>query len=372
MVNADLLGTYRGKRVFVTGDTGFKGSWLALWLHDLGAEVMGYALPPEDGGLFHLMDQEQRVRQVYDDIRDLSKLQRAMQEFQPEFVFHLAAQGLVRRSYEEPKLTFDTNVGGSVNVLEAIRATPSVRSAIYVTSDKCYRNKEWLWGYRENDELGGDDPYGASKAAAEIVLGAYVESYFRRRERFGIASVRAGNVIGGGDSSANRIVPDCMRALRSGKPIVLRRPAATRPWQHVLEPLSGYLTLAVRMYEEPKKYTGGWNFGPSGDSIHTVKDVAETIVSFWGDGKIEVRVEEGAPHEAGLLHLSCDKVTHLLGWKPNWEFRRGIREVVRWYKHIDGGGRAVDVSRAQIAEYTGMAGGSEENAGASIGARSTA
>ena len=245
VVMRDLLAAFAGKRVLVTGDTGFKGSWLCMWLHRLGAEVTGFALPPKlDIDHFNLLRLDRVIRHVDGDIRDLPALQRAFEEFQPEILFHLAAQSLVRYSYDEPKLTFDTNVGGSINVLECVRATPSLRAVVYVTSDKCYRNKEWIWGYRENDELGGRDPYSASKAAAELVFSAYVDSYFAQRSALGIASVRAGNVIGGGDWAADRIVPDSIKSLQAHQPILLRNPNATRPWQHVLEPLSGYLVLA--------------------------------------------------------------------------------------------------------------------------------
>jgi CDP-glucose 4,6-dehydratase len=355
MVRPEDLEVFKGKRVLVTGSTGFKGAWLCLWLHDLGAEVFGYALPPRhDDDLFHLLGLEGLISQTYADIRDLSALQRTFNDFRPEFVFHLAAQALVRRSFAEPKLTFDTNTGGSVNLLEAVRSSASVRSVVYITSDKCYRNKEWVWGYREDDELGGTDPYSASKAAAEIVFSCYLDFFFRQRTDLGVASVRAGNVIGGGDASEDRIVPDCVRALRSGRPIVLRSPAATRPWQYVLEPLSGYLTVAARLTEDPQKYAGSWNFGPSAESIHTVKELAERLVSYWGSGEVVVPTGPGAPHEAWLLHLNCEKAMHLLGWRPRWNFDRAIEEVVRWHKQVAGGRPAADVTRDQIADYLGM------------------
>ena len=352
MVTSGGLSLFRGKRVLVTGNTGFKGSWLTLWLHQLGARVAGYALPPErDSDLFHALALESSIDQTYADVRDAETLNGVFERVQPELVFHLAAQALVRRSYGDPKSTFDVNVGGSVNVLEAVRATPSVRSAIYVTSDKCYRNKEWVWGYRENDELGGSDPYSASKAAAELVFAAYVDSFFRSRQALGIASVRAGNVIGGGDFSTDRIVPDCVQAVRRGCPVVLRNPAATRPWQHVLEPLSGYLLLATRLYEEGSRHSGSWNFGPASGSIRTVRELAERLVELWGGGRVEVRQDRDAPHEAGLLHLNCDKARHGLGWRPRWDVDRALEEIVRWHKAVDGGEPAVEVTLAQIQEY---------------------
>jgi len=355
MVRQEGLGVFKGKRVLVTGSTGFNGSWLSLWLHDLGAEVRGYALPPRHAeDLFHLLGLERLIWQTYGDVRDLGALQRCFDDFQPEFVFHLAAQALVRRSFAEPKLTFETNAGGSVNLLEAVRASASVRSLVYITSDKCYRNKEWVWGYREDDELGGSDPYSASKAAAEIVFSCYLDFFFRQRTDLGAASVRAGNVIGGGDASEDRIVPDCVRALRSGRPIVLRSPAATRPWQYVLEPLSGYLTVAAKLSENPQKYAGAWNFGPSAESVHTVKELAERLVSCWGSGEVVAPAGPGAPHEAWLLHLNCEKAMHLLGWRPRWDFDRAIEEVVRWHKQVDSGRPAAEVTRSQIADYMRM------------------
>ena len=348
----ETLTAFRGKRVIVTGDTGFKGSWLALWLRELGAEVVGYALPPErESDHFNVLGLDRLIRHVDGDIRDLKLLREVFREFQPEFLFHLAAQPLVRLSYEDPKVTFDTNVGGSVNVLEAARSTASLRSMIYVTSDKCYKNKEWVWGYRESDELGGHDPYSASKAAAELVFAAYVSSYFANRTGFGAASVRAGNVIGGGDWAADRIVPDAIRALQGGAPVVLRNPLSTRPWQHVLEPLSGYLLLAARLYRTPKEYSGAWNFGPRNESIRTVKDLADAIIGSWGTGEIRADIQEGRPHEAQLLHLACEKAHHFLGWYPRWDFHRAVVETVRWYKAVDSGASALDMTVRQIGDY---------------------
>lgn len=343
---------FNGKRVLVTGHTGFKGSWLSLWLHDLGAEVMGYALPPERGeDHFNLIGLKGIITHVEGDIRDMSSLQKVCNRFKPEVLFHLAAQPLVRLSYIDPKVTFDTNVSGSVNVLEAVRSTPSLRSLIYVTSDKCYRNREWVWGYRENDELGGRDPYSASKAAAELIFSSYMDSFFCKREGFGAASVRAGNVIGGGDWAADRIVPDCIRALQESCPIILRNPLATRPWQHVLEPLAGYLMLAAKIYEDPKKYSGSWNFGPNGESVRTVQNLTEKIVSCWGKGEVRVNVENGAPCEAGLLHLNSDKANRILGWRPRWDFECTITKTVFWYKEVATGKPALPLTRRQIRDY---------------------
>ncbi len=344
--------SFRGKRVLLTGDTGFKGSWLALWLAEAGADVWGYALPPErDNDHFNLLGLKERIHHQDGDICDREKLGAFFKEAQPEFVFHLAAQALVRRSYRDPKETFDTNVGGSVNLLECVRETPSVNSLVYVTSDKCYRNREWIWGYRENDELGGHDPYSASKAAAELVFSAYADSFFRSRAGFGYATVRAGNVIGGGDWSVDRIVPDCIRALREDEPIVLRKPQSTRPWQHVLEPLGGYLTLAAALAQEPLRYSGAWNFGPDGEAARSVLDLTQFIVNRWGTGKIEVHASADDPHEAGLLHLNCDKAHHVLGWKPRWGFERTVSETVDWYRAVLSGESVFKISSDQIKHY---------------------
>jgi CDP-glucose 4,6-dehydratase len=349
---AHAYSLFRGKRILVTGDTGFKGSWLCLWLHELGAEVAGYALPPErDNDHFQQLGLDGMIRHVTGDIRDAGSLTRLCREFQPEFLFHLAAQSLVRTSYEDPKATFDTNVAGSVNVLEAVRATPSLRSVIYVTSDKCYRNREWLWGYRENDELGGHDPYSASKAAAEVVFSSYVDSFFSKCVGLGAASVRAGNVIGGGDWAQDRIIPDCIRALLDRQPVKVRNPVATRPWQHVLEPLSGYLLTAAKLYHQPKEFSGAWNFGPPDDSIRTVRELAEKVVACWGDGTVQVAPETDAPHEATLLHLNCDKAHHLLRWSPRWDFARAVSETVDWYRSASAGEPVRELSRRQIHEY---------------------
>lgn len=343
---------FRGRRIVLTGDTGFKGSWLALWLAEAGAEVYGYALPPEhDDDHFNLLGLRERIEHQDGDIRDRARLSAFFQQAQPEFVFHLAAQALVRRSYRAPKETFDTNVGGSVNLLECVREAPSVRALVCITSDKCYRNREWIWGYRENDELGGHDPYSASKAAAELVFSAYGDSFFRSRSDFGYASVRAGNVIGGGDWSEDRIVPDCLRALRNGDPVALRNPRSTRPWQHVLEPLGGYLTLAAALARDPTRYSGPWNFGPEGEAVRSVQDLTQAIVKCWGSGEIEVQSSASDPYEAGLLHLNCDKAHHLLGWRPRWSFERTVAETVNWYRAVLSGEPVASVSSDQVNRY---------------------
>ena len=266
--NNKLENFYKDKTVLLTGATGFKGSWMAIWLYEMGANVIDYSLAPlTDEDHFILLNLENKITHIQGDILDLNKLTDVFNKYNPEIVFHLAAQALVQFSYDNPKHTFDTNVAGSVNVLEAIRASGSVRSFVYVTSDKAYKNKEWTWGYRENDELGGHDPYSASKAAAEIVFSSYNDSFFSKNPDIGVGTVRAGNVIGGGDWALDRIIPDCIRSLRSNMPIVIRNPHATRPWQHVLEPLSGYLLLGMRLYQDPDTYSGAWNFGPNENNM---------------------------------------------------------------------------------------------------------
>jgi CDP-glucose 4,6-dehydratase len=348
----DWHDAFRGKRVLVTGDTGFKGSWLSLWLTDLGAEVTGLSLPPlEHRCHFNLLNLGKLIRHVDADIRDLSQVKKVFADAKPEVVFHLAAQALVRPSYADPKTTFDTNLGGSVNILEAVRATESVRALVYITSDKCYVNKEWTWGYRENDELGGRDPYSASKACAEMAFAAYAASYFSQPGSAGIASTRAGNVIGGGDWSADRIVPDCIRSLGGNAPIILRSPDATRPWQHVLEPLSGYLMLGARLLEEPAVGGGSWNFGPPAESNCTVESLAERMVAAWGSGSIRIERPADMPYESTLLFLNADKARLKLGWRPRWNVDRTVTEVVDWYKAVADGTPALDVSRAQIGAY---------------------
>lgn len=352
MVAARFLSTFSGSRVLVTGHTGFKGSWLAFLLKEIGAEVMGYALPPEQSvSHFASLGLARSIHHVEGDVRDGAKLTATMREFQPEFVFHLAAQALVRLSYTDPKDTFDTNVMGSVNLLEAVRQCESVRSLVYVTSDKCYENQEWAWGYRESDRLGGQDPYSASKAAAEIAFSAYARSYFMHRLEFGAASTRAGNVIGGGDWAADRIVPDCIRAIRASQPIRLRNPNSTRPWQHVLEPLSGYLLLAMRLRESPTTYAGAWNFGPPSGEVRTVLNVAERIIARFGRGSISVEPDSAGLHEAQLLQLNCDKAQQLLGWRTRWNMEKTLAMTADWYKAVLEGAEASTVTRKQLRDY---------------------
>ncbi len=353
-MSADLKSAFAGRRVLVTGHTGFKGSWLSLWLSELGAEVTGFALAPEyPRSHFELLGLAGRIRHIEGDLRDADAVNAAFAASRPEYVFHLAAQALVRRSYDDPKRTFDTNVAGSVNLLEAVRASKDVQTLIYVTSDKCYLNKEWTWGYRENDELGGHDPYSASKAAAEMVFMAYDHAFLQANAKLGYAAVRAGNVIGGGDWAEDRIIPDCVRALEAGTPIQVRNPDATRPWQHVLDPLHGYLCLAAALQTAPATYRGAWNFGPELNTSRTVLQLAEKAVELWGSGAVEVNRPEKAPFEHRLLQLNIDKAKLELGWRPRWLSDRAIAESIAWYRRVLSGETAWDVSRAQIAAFSG-------------------
>jgi len=343
---------FAGKRVLITGDTGFKGSWLSLWLHDLGAEVFGYALPPEGPvSHFNQLGLNGLIDHVDGDVRDLDAVNAAFVRARPEIVIHLAAQPLVRRSYRDPKETFDTNVVGGVNVMEAVRNNQTVRALMFATSDKCYRNRETNVGYVETDDLGGHDPYSASKAAAELVFSSYNDSFFKARGGFGAASARAGNVIGGGDWAEDRIIPDCIRALSRGTAIQIRSPKATRPWQHVLEPLSGYLLLTARLLEDPNGATGSWNFGPEETSIHTVGDVVDATIHHWGSGHVEVIPQDGAMHEAGLLNLNCSKAHRELDWRPRWDFPTTIDRTIGWYREQHHGTPAIELTRDHIRNY---------------------
>lgn len=353
MIKVNNLKKYfHNKKVFITGHTGFKGSWLAFLLNGMGADVMGFALPPATAiNHFDLLGLDKKIKHVEGDIRDATLLARTLNEFQPDFVFHLAAQALVRPSYNNPAETFSTNVQGSVNLLDAVRQCQSVRSLVYITSDKCYENVEWIWGYRENDQLGGRDPYSASKAAAEIAFSSYSRSFFDHRPLLGAATTRAGNVIGGGDWAVDRIIPDCIRAIEAGEPIRLRNPESTRPWQHVLEPLIGYLLLAAHLFEEPKRYSGSWNFGPSTNEVRTVQNVAEVIIGHLGKGRIEIVEAQTQVHEARLLQLNCDKAHQLLGWYPRWSVEKTLEATALWYKAIINGESAEEITLAQIQAF---------------------
>ena len=354
----DIFGNfYKGKRVLVTGHTGFKGSWLCIWLHEIGAEVIGVALEPntkKDNFVFSGIGSKIKA-DIRADIRDTTRMKELFQEYQPESVFHLAAQPLVRLSYEIPVETYETNVMGTINILEAIRATPSVKAGVMITTDKCYENKEQIWGYRENEPMGGYDPYSSSKGAAEIAIASWRRSFFNpadygKKHGVSIASVRAGNVIGGGDWAKDRIIPDCIRALEAGKPVEIRSPHSIRPWQHVLEPLSGYMLLAQKMWEEPTKYCEGWNFGPRTESIATVWEVAKEVVRNYGFGELRDMSDPNALHEAKLLMLDISKAKFMLGWEPRMNIQQCVALTVDWYKRYT----EEDVYRLcvkQIKEY---------------------
>lgn len=333
-VNASF---WRGRRVFLTGHTGFKGSWLALWLQHLGAEVTGYALPPPTTpSLFEVAKVGRSMHSINADIRDLETLTRSLQAAQPEIVIHMAAQPLVRYSYQAPVETYATNVMGTVHVLEAIRSTPSVRAVVNVTSDKCYENREWVWGYRETEAMGGFDPYSSSKGCAELVSAAYRNSYFNpaRHSEHGVAlaTARAGNVIGGGDWAADRLIPDILRAIESGQPVNIRNPHAIRPWQHVLEPLSGYLLLAQALCEPGQDVAQGWNFGPQEQDAKPVQWIVEKLTTLWGEGASWVPDGGAHPHEAHYLKLDCSKARQCLHWIPQWDLETALNKIVDWHR----------------------------------------
>ena len=344
---------YRGKKVLVTGHTGFKGGWLAIWLKLMGAEVTGFALPAEtQPNLFSAAEVDSGINSVLGDIRDLAAVHKLFQQSQPEIVIHNAAQALVRRSYREPVETYATNVMGTVHVLEAARATSSVKSIVVVTSDKCYENREWERGYEEDDAMGGHDPYSSSKGAAELVTAAYRRSYFHVDGSAAVASARAGNVIGGGDWSEDRLIPDIVRGISSGKTITIRRPDAIRPWQHVLEPVSGYLLLGKKLYEEGHSYAEPWNFGPSMDDTITTIDLAERVRTIWGKGRLAVQQDPNAPHEATYLRLNCGKAAQQLGWRPRLRLEQAVEWTVDWYRAFyDASPSPRAVTERQILAY---------------------
>lgn len=348
---------WSGKRVLLTGHTGFKGSWLSLWLQRLGANVIGYALaPPSNPNLFEVAAVADGMISLYGDIRDLGQMQEAMTVHRPEIVIHMAAQSLVRHSYQHPVETYATNVMGTVNVLEAVRHVPGVRAVVVITSDKCYENREWDWGYRENEAMGGYDPYSNSKGCAELVTSAYRQSFFNQAGNpVAVASVRAGNVIGGGDWAEDRLIPDMVRAVSQKRPVLIRNPRAIRPWQHVLEPLSGYLLLAQRLYEEGAKYAEGWNFGPRDEDAREVQWIVERFTGLWGDGATWTRDRAEHPHEARYLKLDCSKARNRLPWQPRWALGQALEHIVAWHKAHLQGENMREFSLKQILEYSGAA-----------------
>ncbi|HWQ41883.1 MAG TPA: CDP-glucose 4,6-dehydratase [Desulfosporosinus sp.] len=343
---------WQEKRVFLTGHTGFKGSWLSLWLQALGAEVTGYSLePPSVPSLFEVANVADGMQSITGDILDLPRLQKTLQENKPDILIHMAAQSLVRKSYQFPIDTFSTNIMGTANVLEAARHVDSIRVVVSVTSDKCYENQEWVWGYRENEPMGGHDPYSCSKGCAELIIASYRRSFFSSKQSANIASVRAGNVIGGGDWAADRIVPDCIRAITKGKPVVIRNPNAIRPWQHVLEPLAGYLLLAQRLWDDGQNYAEGWNFGPDVKHSVSVGSMVDVLCHMWGeDAKCRVEGDEHL-HEANYLKLDSSKAIQKLAWRPLLTMQETVAMTVAWYTRFYEGQDPRIVTLEQIAEY---------------------
>ena len=343
---------WRGKSVFLTGHTGFKGSWLSLWLQSLGAQVHGLALePPTTPNLFTVAQVAKGMASsTIGDIRDLATVQHAMQACQPYIVIHMAAQPLVRLSYAEPVETYATNVMGTVHVLEAARHSPGVKAIVVVTTDKCYDNKEWAWGYRESEPMGGHDPYSNSKGCAELVTSAYRNS-FLRGSGIAVASARAGNVIGGGDWAADRLVPDILRAFEQNQPVVIRNPHATRPWQHVLEPLSGYLSLAEQLYTQGQAFAEGWNFGPKDDDAQPVQWIVEHMVKNWGQGASWQQDGGVHPHEANYLKLDISKAKTRLGWQPRWQLTLALEKITEWHHVYLNSANMHEFTIKQIQDY---------------------
>jgi len=356
-VHKKLIDSYNGKTVLVTGHTGFKGSWLALWLESLGAKVIGYSLdPPTDPSVFHAIGLSKRIIDIRGNILDCNKVFKTVEKYRPEFIFHLAAQPLVRYSYKNPLETFNVNVIGTANILESIRLSQYPTTCVCITSDKCYENREWDYAYRENDPLGGHDPYSASKGAAEIVIASYRNSFFttgKENSFVSLSSARAGNIIGGGDWAEDRIVPDCIKALVKDNPIEIRNPHAIRPWQFVLDPLFGYLLLALKMKEDPEVYAEAWNFGPYHSNAVDVQSLTEKVLEEWGSGTWKgVSQLENAPHEARYLKLDTAKSISKLGWKPVYDIDEAIQKTIVWYKQFYSGNEEMyKFSQEQIQNY---------------------
>lgn len=344
------LSFYKGKKVLVTGHTGFKGTWLCRILINAGAQVTGYSLnPPTEPNLFSMADVESRMNSVIGDIRDLGHLKKVFEQTQPEIVLHLAAQPIVRDSYKDPVYTYETNVMGTVNICECVRLNPCVKSFLNVTTDKVYKNNEWEWGYRENEPLDGFDPYSNSKSCSELVTHSYINSFFNNMN-LAVSTARAGNVIGGGDFANDRIVPDCVRAAIEGKDIIVRNPHSTRPYQHVLEPLAAYLIIAQKQFED-KKYAGFYNVGPDETDCVTTGNLVDTFCAKWGEGIKWIDRYDGGPHEANFLKLDCSKLKTTFGWKPRWNFDTAIEKSVEWSKVYAAGGDVVACMDKEIEEF---------------------
>lgn len=347
---------WNGKRVLLTGHTGFKGSWLSLWLQSMGAQVVGYALaPPTNPSLFDVAEVGKGMSSIIGDIRDLAKLQGVFAEHSPEIVIHMAAQPLVRYSYQNPVETYATNVMGTVHLLEAVRNTPGVKAVVNITTDKCYENREWVWGYRENEPVGGYDPYSNSKGCAELVSSAYRSSFFNGNSHaqhgVALATVRAGNVIGGGDWAKDRLIPDILAAFEQGKRVNIRNPHAIRPWQHVLEPLRGYLTLAERLYEQGPSYAEGWNFGPNDEDAKPVGWIVEQMAAMWGNAAQWQNDAGEHPHEATYLKLDISKARSRLGWHPALSLNDALQLIIDWAKRRQVGTDIRQLTLAQIDAY---------------------
>jgi len=347
---------WKGRRVLLTGHTGFKGSWLSLWLQSMGAQVTGYALDaPTNPSLFEVAEVAKGMTSIVGDIRDLEHMRKVFGDCKPEIVIHMAAQALVRYSYVEPVETYSTNVMGTVNLLEAARSTKSVKAVVNVTSDKCYENREWVWGYRENEAMGGFDPYSSSKGCAELVSAAYRNSYFHpdkyQTHGVALASGRAGNVIGGGDWAEDRLIPDIVRAIAQGKPVNIRNPHAIRPWQHVLEPLSGYLVLAQKLFEEGTSYAEGWNFGPNDEDAKPVEWIVDKLTRTWGEGASWVLDGGNHPHEAHYLKLDCSKAKTRLDWHPRWHLEDALGAIIEWQRAYRDGKDMHELTLRQINAY---------------------
>jgi CDP-glucose 4,6-dehydratase len=343
---------WNGKRVFLTGHTGFKGSWLSLWLQQMGAIVKGYALEPNTSpNLFELAEVANNMESEIGDITNLSQIKDSMHAFNPDILIHMAAQPLVRLSYQEPVLTYATNVMGTVNVLEAARTCKNLKAIVSVTTDKCYENKEWAWGYRENEPMGGHDPYSSSKGCAELVTSAYRNSFFNSENSAAIASARAGNVIGGGDWADDRLIPDILKSFEKKSPVIVRNPMATRPWQHVLEPLSGYLVLAEHLFTEGKSYAEAWNFGPKDEDCKPVSWILDRMVANWNDRATWELDKNNNPHEAGYLKLDCSKAASKLNWQPNWNLDFTLGKIINWHQSFLNGSNIQDECLNEIAEY---------------------
>lgn len=343
---------WKGKKVFLTGHTGFKGSWLSIWLVHMGALVKGYALQPiTSPSLFKISGIGNDMISEVGDIRDLDKMSKSITEFNPDIIIHMAAQPLVRYSYSNPVETYSTNVLGTVNLLEASRDCNNLKSIVVVTTDKCYENKEWHWGYRENEPMGGHDPYSSSKGCAELVTSAYRQSFFNDINKPSIATARAGNVIAGGDWSEDRLVPDILKAFEAGETVVIRNPKATRPWQHVLEPLSGYLVLAEALYLEGKPFAQAWNFGPNDEDCKSVQWMLDKMVDKWGDGASWTLDSNNNPYEATFLKLDCSKARNELGWQPKWDLENTLDFIIKWHKKYLQSASLKDECLKEIIKY---------------------